>query len=99
MFGLLGALNLGEQVTVAAVFVIAAWYIIRGKSFIGTVIGIVGTITTVILGVLGVLAVSVALGWFDPQPGVFFDDIATAGQGAIEVGRDIVTGWLPEGML
>jgi hypothetical protein len=96
MFGLLGALNLGEQVTVTGFFVLVALYIIRGKSLIGTIIGVVGTAATVALGVLGVLALSVALGWFDPQPGVFIEHAAAAIQFGIEVGRDVVVDFAME---
>jgi hypothetical protein len=94
LFDLLSSLGLGEQLTTAAVFALIGWYILRGKSFIGTIISAVGTVTSIVLGVLVVLAVSVALGWFDPQPSVFLSDVSAWFREVIDLTDDVVLDWL-----
>jgi hypothetical protein len=99
MFGLIGALNLGEQLFSAVILVVVAWYILRGKSFLGTIIATVGMVTTIILGVLVVLAIAIGAGWLDPEPGVFITHLSWIWEAIVEFGRDIVVDWLPEGVL
>lgn len=96
MFGLLGVLNLGEQLSAALILIITAWYVVRGKSVAGTVVGIVGTITSIILGVLIALALAIGLGWFDPQPGVFIEDVSAAVGFGIDVAGSTVWDWFVE---
>ena len=94
VFEVLSSLGLGESLMTAAVFLFLGWYIIRGKSAMSTLAGILGTGATVALGVLVVLAMSVALGWFDPQPGVFIEDATKVLAGLLDIGRDTLGDWL-----
>lgn len=92
----LSSLGLGEQLMTAAVLAMAVWYLFRGKSVIGTVIAAVGTATTIMMGTLAVIAISIGLGWFDPQPGVVFDHVATAIAAVKDIAMDVVADWLSE---
>lgn len=93
---LLSSLGLGEQATAAAVFMMIGWYLLRGKSFLGSIVGAVGTMTTIALAVVGVLAVAVGFGWFDPQPARFFSHMSTAVQAVWDAVGDAVLERLSE---
>lgn len=78
LFRVLSGLGLGEHAFIALVFVMAGWYLLRGKSVLGSLVATVGTMATITMGVLAVLAVSIILGWFDPRPGVFLGHVTAA---------------------
>lgn len=86
LFDLLRGLGLPEQLLVAAVLVVAAFYLRRlvnvGR-WVGAVLGSVAGYAAV---VLAVLAVGIALGWLDPATGAVLEAVGTA--------RDVLLGWL-----
>ncbi len=90
LLDLVSSLGAGKSLTVALVLGMAGWYIIRGKSALSTVAGVIGTAGTIAAAVLGVLVISIGLGWFDPQPGVFLSHASTA----IKAVGDAVGGWV-----
>lgn len=81
---LLAGLNLGEQVTVAAVFILFVLYAVRGKKAAGSVVGVMGTAWLLSVGISLALAVAILLGWVDPNPVAFLEDAGMALKEAAE---------------
>lgn len=83
IWGIIQSLGLGEQLFAAAILFVAAFYLLRGLSFAGTV-GVAISSGVMYLVVTAVaLGLALALGWLDPQPGVIQSTI-DAVQGFLE---------------
>ena len=92
MFGtvqeIVSSLGLGSQVAMAAMLVVAAFYVYRAVGMARVVSGVLGTLTREVLVLLVVGAVVIGLGWASPNVGVALDH----GRFAIREGFKLATG-------
>jgi len=76
----LRAIGAEGNLFIAGVLVVAGFYLLRGKRYAGTAAAAAGTATGYTLALLVALAVSIGLGWIEPNPGLIADGIdAVAG--------------------
>lgn len=94
VFEFIASLNLGEQVIVAIVLLTVLWYLYRMRSIAGTLIAAVGTVWLLAAGAIVATAVGVFLGWFDPNPVAFVNDVVTAGEKALRIVTGPVYDWV-----
>lgn len=57
---------------------------VPGKSALSGVVKTAGTLATIMMATLEIIAVSIRLGWFDPEPPVFADHMSTAASTVVE---------------
>jgi len=78
MLGILGSLGLGGQVMTAATVGIIALYLFRVVKVGRLIAGAFGAAAFYALAILVFTAISIGLGWFDPQPDVVIGHVTTA---------------------
>ena len=92
MFGtvrdIVSSLGLGSQVAMAAMLVLAAFYVYRAVGLARVVSGVLGAITRELLVLLVVGAVVIGLGWASPNFGVAIEHARFA----LRQGADILRG-------
>ena len=92
MFGtvrdIVSSLGLGSQVAMAAMLVVAAFYVYRAVGMARVVSGVLGALTREVLVLLVVGAIVLGLGWASPNFGVALDH----GRFAIREGFELAAG-------
>ena len=90
MFGtvreIVSSLGLGSQVAMAAMLVVAAFYVYRAVGMARVVTGVLGALTREVLVLLVVGAVVIGLGWASPNFGIAIEHARFAIQEVIELG-------------
>lgn len=94
LMDLLAGLGLGEQVMVAATFIITVLYLFKGKQAAGSFVGLMGTVWLATVSVLVAASVAIFLGWVNPIPEAFFSDLWKGAQMAFDFIKGPVDDWV-----
>jgi len=87
---LLEALGVGGSLMVAAVLVLAAFYVRKGAGAATTVATLTASATTYVVVSLVVLAIAIASGWLEPNPDPFLAFATDAFEAGLDIGADLV---------
>lgn len=87
---LLEALGVGGSLMVAAVLVVAAFYLRKGAGVATAVATLTASTLTYVVVSLIVLAVAIAAGWLEPNPDPFLALANDAFEAGLDIGADLV---------
>lgn len=86
----LEALNLGEQIVIGFTLLMIVMSLFRARSWSGRLTATFGTMWLLAVGALAAASFGIIMGWFDPNPVAFSQDVITFGREAVEWAFDLL---------